>query len=96
MTTHSITVEDRLLATYISNNPSFEEACLSGNVSKILQIANQEMEINHLHTPGAIKLYNDIRALTKGKIQVSPKVGENILFFVWNSRLSGTGFAVAT
>jgi alpha-galactosidase/6-phospho-beta-glucosidase family protein len=95
MAIHSTTIEDRLLATHISNNPAFEEACLTGNVAKVMQIIEQEAEMHNLHTTGAKKLRDDIIALTHNKEKVSVKVGENILFFVWNSRLAGTGFAVS-
>lgn len=90
----SLENEDRLLATYISNNKEFETACMTGNAERILYIVNYEMEHNNLYTNGAKKLKNDIFRLTKGQATITSKVGENILFFVWNSRLSGTGLAV--
>jgi hypothetical protein len=87
-------IENNLLATHISNNKDFETACLTGNTEKILHIVNYEMETNNLHTKGSEKLKNDILKLTKGQTKISASVGQNILFFVWNSRLSGTGLAV--
>ena len=53
-------VEDRLLATHISNNPEFEAACLTGDAKKIIAIVNHEMEAHRLHTKGANKLKADI------------------------------------
>lgn len=88
-------VEDRLLATHISANANFEKACLSGDGNLIMEIVNSEMEKNNLHTKGSEKLKADILAKLKGKTRVSPNVGYEILFFVWNSRMSGTGYAVA-
>lgn len=90
----SIEIEDRLLATHISNNSEFETACMAGNAEKIMYIVNYEMEHNDLHTAGSKKLQNDILRLTKGQSKISSKIGQNIFFFVWNSRLSGTGFKV--
>lgn len=96
MKTQKVTqkIEQRLLATHISDNIDFEEACLTGDAEKILHIASTEMENNNLHTTGAKKLYNDILRMTKGQAKVSIKTGKSILFFVWNSRLSGIGLAV--
>jgi hypothetical protein len=82
-------VEDRLLATHISNNPEFEAACLAGDADKIIEIVNSEMEENKLHTKGANKLKADIIRMLNAK-----KHFTQILMFVWNSRLSGTGDAV--
>lgn len=90
----TLKIEDRLLATHISNNEEFETACLTGDAEKIMYIVNYEMEQNNLHTKGSKKLYNDILKKTKGQSKVSSKVGQSILMFVWNSRLSGTGLAV--
>jgi hypothetical protein len=87
-------IENNLLATHISNNKDFEPACLTGNAEKILYIVDYEIEHNNLHTKGSEKLKNDILKLTKGQAKISASVGQNILFFVWNSRLSGTGLAV--
>lgn len=82
-------IEDRLLATHISNNPDFEAACLAGEADKVITIVDQEMEKNNLHTKGALKLRADIIRMLSVK-----KHFAQILMFVWNSRLSGTGDAV--
>ena len=87
-------IENRLLATHISENKDFETACLTGNVEKIMYIVNSEIEKNNLQTKGSEKLKNDIFRLTKGQSKVSATIGQNILMFVWNSRLSGTGLKV--
>ena len=87
-------IEDRLLATHISDNPDFEEACMTGNGSMIMEIIETEMEKNHLYTKGAKKLQADIIRMLKGQAQVSKYVGQNILFFVYTSRLAGPGLAV--
>jgi peroxiredoxin Q/BCP len=52
------------------------------------------MQEKNLLTPGAKKLRNDVFRMTKGDAKIPAKIGENILFFVWNSRMSGTGYAV--
>ena len=52
------------------------------------------MKNNNLFTKGSNKLKEDIFRLTKGKTKVSSSDGTNILYFVWNARLSGTGFGV--
>ncbi len=90
----NIVVEERLLATYISENKRFENACLTGDAENIMYIVEYEMDKNCLHTPGSIKLHDDIYKMTCGKKHVSAYIGANILAFVWNSRLSGTGLAV--
>lgn len=87
-------IEDRLLATHISENKEFETACLSGNADKIRAIVLEEMEKSKLHTKGSNKLRDDIFRMLQGKAKVSSYIGNNILAFVWNSRLSGTGQAV--
>jgi hypothetical protein len=87
-------IEDRLLATHISDNPDFEGACLSGNGTMIMEIVATEMEKNNLYTKGSKKLQADILRMLKGQAQVSQYVGQNILFFVYNSRLAGIGLAV--
>lgn len=87
-------IEDRLLATHISDNTEFEGACLSGDASQIMAIVDQEMEKNNLYTKGSKKLREDILRMLHGKERVSTYVGQNILMFVWNSRLSGIGLAV--
>lgn len=89
-----VEIENSLLATHITNNEDFEAACLTGNAEKIMNIVNSEMEKNNLHTKGSNKLRADIIKMLQGKSTVPANIGSNILFFVWNSRLSGTGFAV--
>ena len=91
----TVNIENHLLATHISNNVEFEAACLSGDGAKILSIVDSEMEKNNLYTKGSNKLKNDILRMLQGKTKVSSYIGNNILMFVWNSRMSGTGFAVA-
>ena len=88
-------VEDRLLATHVSNNKDFADACQSGDVIQIMSIVDKEMDKNNLHTKGAEKLRADIVRMTRGNTKVSSYIGNGILMFVWNSRLSGTGYAVA-
>jgi hypothetical protein len=87
-------IEDHLLATHISNNKDFESACLSGNGLQIMDIITAEMEKNKLFTKGSKKLQADIIRMLQGKSKVSPSVGQNILMFVWNSRMSGIGLSV--
>ena len=87
-------IENKLLATHISDNTEFEEACLTGNADKIVSIINYEIETKKLHTPGAVKLRNDILRMLQGQSKVSIGIGKQVLFFVWNSRLSGIGLAV--
>lgn len=87
-------IEERLLATHISENKEFENACLTGNAEMIMHIVQLEMDRNCLHTPGSLKLYDDIYRITQGKKYVSAYIGARILSFVWNARLSGTGLAV--
>ena len=82
-------IEDQLLATHISNNPEFEAACLAGDANKIIDIVNSEMEEHSLCTKGSNKLKADIIRMLNAK-----KHFAQILMFVWNSRLSGTGDAV--
>ena len=90
----SAKIEDRLLATHIADNPDFEGACLSGNSQQIMAIVEAEMEKNNLYTKGSKKLRDDIYSKLQGKTIVSKYVGQNILLFVWNSRLSGIGLSV--
>ena len=87
-------IEDRLLATHISDNSDFEGACLSGNGLLIMNIVEAEMEKHKLYTKGAKKLREDIIRMLQGRSSVPKYVGQNILFFVWNSRLAGVGLAV--
>lgn len=87
-------IEDRLLATHVSNNPNFESACLTGDGLQIMDIVKAEMEKNKLFTKGSKKLQADIIRLLQGQSKVAPSVGRNILMFVWNSRMSGIGYAV--
>ena len=86
--------EDRLLATHVSNNSEFEAACLSGNSAQIMSIVEAEMEKNKLFSKGSKKLQEDVRRMLQGKEKVSSTIGSNILYFVWNSRMSGIGLAV--
>ena len=88
-------IEDRLLATHISDNPKFESACLSGDGLMIMNIVETEMENNNLYTKGSKKLQADIIRMLKGQTKVSTYTGQNILFFVYNSRLAGVGLAVS-
>lgn len=92
--TGKFTKEERLLATHISDNKEFENACLTGDADKIMSIIKAEMSEHNLHTKGSIKLHNDILSMTKGKTNIAISIGREILAFVWNSRLSGTGLAV--
>lgn len=92
----STAVEKNLLATHISNNPDFEVACTTGDCTLIMSIVETEMKNNNLFTKGSNKLKDDIFRLTKGKSKVSSSVGTSILYFVWNARMSGTGFGVST
>ena len=96
MYTKNITekIEDRLLATHITNNPNFTQACASGDGLMIMEIVEAEMKMNDLYTNGSKKLKADIIRMLKGQSRVSESVGQNILFFVYNSRLSGIGLAV--
>lgn len=95
MKTVTMKIEDSLLATHISNNKEFESACLSGDATKIMSIINSEMDKHNLFTKGAKKLRDDIFRMTRGKAKIPVHIGQNILFFAWNSRLSGTGLAVS-
>ena len=90
----SIAIEQNLLATHVSDNPAFESACRAGDCDAIMKIVCSEMETKKLFTKGALKLKNDIFRMTCGKARVPAYVGSNILAFVWNARLSGTGFGV--
>lgn len=83
--------DEDLLATYVATNPEFETACMTGDATKILSIMDSEMEKQQMFTPGAKKLRDDVFRMTKGHPKVPARIGENILFFVWNSQLSGTG-----
>lgn len=87
-------IEDRLLATHVTNNKDFEAACLSGDAGQIMTIVETEMQKHKLFTKGSEKLKADVLRMLQGKEKVSTSVGQNILMFVWNSRLSGIGLAV--
>ena len=87
-------VEDRLLATHITENPDFTKACLAGDGQLIMSIVDNEMEKNNLYTKGSKKLREMINMMLKGKMKVSTTVGTNIMYFVYNSRLSGIGLGV--
>ncbi len=86
-------IEDKLLATHVSNNPDFESACTSGDGLQIMSIVEAEMEKNNLFTKGSKKLQADIVRMLQGRSRVSPSVGQQVLMFVWNSRTSGIGLA---
>lgn len=88
-------IEDRLLATHISENREFATACQLGDAKQIMDIVSSEMEEHKLFTPGSKKLRDDIFRMLQGKAKVSSYVGNQVLSFVWNSRLSGIGLAVA-
>ena len=92
--TEAVTSADNLIATYICKNPEFETACKDGNATQIMSIIDAEMEANNMYTPGAKKLRNDVFRMTRGYAKVPAKIGEQILFFVWNSQMSGTGDGV--
>ena len=87
-------IDDKLLATHISNNPDFENACYSGDGNLIMEIVKAEMEEHELFTKGSKRLQSDILRMLQGKPRVSSFVGQRILMFVWNSRMSGIGMAV--
>lgn len=90
----NIKVEDQLLATHISNNAEFASACASGNSALIMHVVETEMKNNKLFTKGAEKLKNTIIRMLNGQSRVSSYVGQNVLMYVWNSRLAGTGLEV--
>ena len=81
--------DGRLIATHVSNNVDFEEACVNNNYNRILQIFDEEMETNNLSTKGAKKLKDEIQLMI-----YKHKSGTEIMFKVWNARLAGTGNAV--
>lgn len=87
-------IEDRLLATHIADNADFEGACMSGDGLLIMSIVDSEMEKNDLYTKGSKKLREDIIRMLQGRSRVPKYVGQNVLFFVWNSRLKGVGLGV--
>lgn len=84
-------IENRLIATHVSDNLDFEEACMNNNYVRIIQIFDEEMEENNLFTKGAIKLKDEIKLMI-----AKNKPGTDIMFKVWNARLSGAGFGVIT
>lgn len=86
--------EQSLLATHVTDCPDFEEACMTGDATRIMAIIDETMQLEGMMTPGAKKLRNDVFNMTKGSARVPRKIGENILFFVWNSRMSGIGLGV--
>lgn len=85
---------DSLIATHVCKNPDFEAACLTGDATKIISIFDHEMEANNLYTPGSKKLRNDVFRMTRGQEKIPARVGESILFFVWNSQMSGLDLKV--
>ena len=74
--------------------PKFTDACQNGDGLMIMEIVLFEMDKNNLHTKGSNKLRDDINRMLEGKTKVSTFKGTDILTFVWNSRLSGMGYAV--
>ena len=92
--TEGIAPADSLIATHVCNNPEFEGACMTGDAAKIMSIIDAEMEANNMYTPGAKKFRGDVFRMTRGNAKIPAKIGENILFFAWNSQMSGTGNAV--
>ncbi len=86
-------IEDRLLATHVTNNPNFESACYAGDGAQIMSIVETEIQKNNLFTKGSEKLKADILRMLQGKERVSATTGQTILMFVWNSRASGIGLA---
>ena len=96
MYTKNITekIEDRLLATHITENPNFVSACESGDGLMIMEIVEAEMKKNNLYTKGSKKLQADIIRMLKGQSRVSTYVGQKVMFFAYNARLAGTGLAV--
>ena len=87
-------IDDRLLAAHVAANTEFEGACLSGNGLLIMDIVEHEMKKNNLYTKGSEKLRENILRMLQGRSSVPKAVGQKVLFFVWNSRLSGIGLAV--
>lgn len=87
-------VEDRLLATHLSTNPDFEPACYAGDGQKIMAIIETEMNKNNLVTKGSMKLKADIIRMLQGRTRVPSYIGQNIVRFVYNARLAGSGLGV--
>lgn len=87
-------VEDRLLATHLTTNPEFEKACFAGDGQQIVTIIDNEMNKNNLLTKGSMKLKADIVRMLQGRMRVPSYIGQNVLTFVYNARLSGTGLGV--
>ena len=84
-------IEDRLIATHVSDNPDFEEACVNNKYERIIQIFEEEMESNDLFTKGANKLKDEIQLMI-----IKRKPGTDIMFKVWNARLAGIGLSVSS
>ena len=82
-------IEDRLIATHVSENPDFEEACLTNNYKKIIQIFDDEMNANNLFTKGANKLKEEIQLMIFKR-----RPGTDIMFKVWNARMAAIGLGV--
>jgi hypothetical protein len=87
-------IENQLLATHLSESEEFKTACLVGDSQQIMSIIEAEMSKNNLFTKGSMKLKADIIRMLQGRTKVSYYVGENIVRFVYNSRLSGIGLGV--
>jgi hypothetical protein len=67
---------------------------MTGDATKIMAIIDQAMQDNNMMTKGARKLRDDVFMMTRGNAKVPARIGEHILFFVWNSQLAGTGYRV--
>jgi hypothetical protein len=87
-------IENQLLATHLSESQEFKNACKVGDSQQIMSIIDAEMSKNNLFTKGSMKLKADIIRMLQGRTKVSYYVGENIVRFVYNSRLSGIGLGV--
>lgn len=87
-------VEDRLLATHLTENEVFKKACFAGDGQQMMTIIETEMNKNNLFTKGSMKLKADIIRMLQGRTSVPSYIGQNILRFVYNARLSGTGHGV--
>ena len=77
-----------LLASKLADTHAFTEACMTNDLAAVKRIVDEVMESNDMYTPGAQKLKADILRMCA---RSGARTGENILSFVWNSRLSGTG-----
>lgn len=87
-------IENQLLATHLSESQEFKNACKAGDSQQIMSIIDTEMSKNNLFTKGSMKLKADIIRMLQGRTRVPSYIGENIVRFVYNSRLSGIGLGV--